>query len=140
MFILRTLMQAALLKLGKNNKNVRERVVINLRLATEHRKFWNSAVKEDYLFPLWEHRRKIVIPPQIGDNDCGIFPIGYAEVIPSLSNPLSVDEWTKIRPPSMADIPGMRANYTREYMKLVSRKTTKGYYSSMIIILSLYYL
>ena len=38
MFILRTLMQAALLKLGKNNKNVRERVVINLRLATEHRR------------------------------------------------------------------------------------------------------
>lgn len=103
-------------------KSQNRKKVINSQTVSEHKEFWNDAVQTGLLFPLW--KGKISIPKQRLYNDCGVFSVSYAEIIPTLSNVLSEAAWEQTKLPTMEDIPAMRKAYTQQYMKLVSRKKT----------------
>jgi hypothetical protein len=82
------------------------------------KEFWDYVltVKPSFRFPLV----KPSIPPQKGCSDCGVFPVAYAEIIPTMQNAMLVESWKGIKLPSMDMVSSLRQEYTSLYYQIMN--------------------
>jgi len=84
--------------------------------ATKQQKqFWDDS-EEKFRFPLVTP----TIPRQIGGRDCGIFPIAYAKIIPTMKNALSISSWGDVELPSQEHIVTLRKEYFSLYLHIMN--------------------
>ncbi len=84
--------------------------------ATKQQKlFWDDS-EEKFTFPLVTP----TIPRQIGGRDCGIFPIAYAKIIPTMKNALSISSWGDVELPSQEHIVTLRKEYFSLYLHIMN--------------------
>ena len=114
--------------------------IINKKKAKSHKKatkisdierFWKDAESDynNFLFVLLNLKDKGVnIPKQTNGIDCGVFPIAYADLIPTFEESLlEADTWKGATLPTMQDIPKLRKEYCVLYtsLQLKCMKRTK---------------
>ena len=79
--------------------------------------FWDLVrTEKSFRFPLV----KPTIPSHEGSIDCGIFPVAYAEIIPTMQNAISAESWEGIQLPSMDRVPSLRKEYTSLYFQIMN--------------------
>ena len=86
-------------------------------LYKNQKQFWDFVRTEKrFRFPLV----KPTIPSQKGNNDCGVFPIAYAEIIPTMQNAILAESWEGIELPTMDRVPSLRKEYSSLYSKIMN--------------------
>ena len=115
LFYFRLFIQAAVTKMQKKKATVHHK-------ANDIEKFWIDAKNryKEFLVALCNLKKGGVnIPKQKGGIDCGVFPIAYANLIPTLQGSLlEAFTWEIATLPTMDDIPKLRKEYCVLYTSI----------------------